>query len=110
VETDLRERSAGPRTVAGMPRADDRHPEIEWLPIPCPGRPGIAAAVSDFPFASGANITGAGRYSTDTFGGISILWIRFRLAALTGRFDDLAGSSGEPAGRFPMRGNTIVST
>jgi formyltetrahydrofolate deformylase len=93
-----------------MPRADDRHPEIGRLPIPRPGRPGIAAAVSNFPFASGANITGTGRYCTDTFGGIPFLWIRFHLAGLTDRFDNLAGSSGEPTGRFPMRGNTIVST
>jgi formyltetrahydrofolate hydrolase len=102
VETDLRARSAGRRTLGGH-GANDCRAEIGRLPITCLCPPGIVAAVSRFLFPNGANITASQQYSTDPFGGTFFLRIEFNLAALAGCFDDLAASFGELAGRFSVR-------
>ena len=98
METDLRAHSAGPMA---------QHPEIWRLPVTYPGRRRIAAAGFNSPFAS-ADIAGPSRCFTDTFGGILLLRIKYRPTRLIGHFADLAESLGEPAGRFLMRGKTIV--
>ncbi len=103
METDFRVRSAGRRTLASGQAAVDCRPEIGRLPITCPDRPGIAAAVSGFHFFNGANITKPQQHSTDMFGGTFFLRIEFHLAALAECFDDLAAGFGELAGRFSMR-------
>jgi len=100
VETDLRARPAdlracpaGPRTLAGRPRAGDRDAETGRARIPRPGWPGIAAAVSHVIFSSDVNITGAWRYAADPFGAISFTRIEIDLTGIAGR-------SGNPGGNF----------
>jgi hypothetical protein len=95
VKTDLRAYSAGP--------------EIGRLPIICPGRERIGAAISNIPFARGGDAAGSPRYFTDTFGSNFLIRIKFQPARPIGHFADLAGSTGKAAGRFRMRGKTIVS-
>jgi len=104
VETDFRTRSAGPGTSAAGRRVDGRHLEIGRPLITRPDRPGIAAAVSSFPFSSGANITESQRYCTDLFGGTFFIQIEFHRPALAARIGDLAWNSGELAGRFSPPG------
>jgi formyltetrahydrofolate deformylase len=103
VETDFRVRSAPPRTPGAAREADDRHAEAGRLLITRPDRPGIAAAVSGFPFSGGANSTGPGRYSTDPLCGAFFLPIEFHLTGLAKCFCDLAASPGEIAGGFSVR-------
>jgi formyltetrahydrofolate deformylase len=103
VETDFRARPSGPRTLDTGRRADDRHADIGRPLITCPDRVGIVAAVSSLLFSSGANITGSQQCSTDPFGGTFFFRIEFYLNTLDERFGDLAGSSGDLAGRFPAR-------
>ena len=61
--------------------------------ITCPDRPGIVAAVSQFLFEAGANITESQQYSTDPFGGTFFLRLEFHL-------DDLDARSGDLGERF----------
>jgi formyltetrahydrofolate deformylase len=103
VESDFRVRPAGLRTLGAVRLAGDRCTETGRLLITCPDRPGIVAAVSSFPFSSGANITESRQYSADPFGGTFFLRIEFRLAGLAKCFCNLAASFGEIADRFPVR-------
>src|SRR5436305_8632994 len=49
------------------------------LLITCPDRPGIIAAVSQFLFEAGANITRSDQYSSDPVGGTFFLRMEFTL-------------------------------
>jgi len=104
VETDFRVRSAGRRTPAAGRRDNGRHPEIRRPLITRPGRPGIAAAVSSLPFGSVATITESRRYRADPFAGNFFIRIEFRRPEFATRIADLAGNSGELAGRFSPPG------
>ena len=55
---------------------------IARLLITCPDRPGIVAAVSQFLFDHGANITESQQYSTDPFGGTFFLRLEFHADGL----------------------------
>ena len=103
METDLRVRSAGRRTLDSGHRAGDCRPETGRLLITCPDRPGIVAGASSFLFFNGANITEPQQRSTDPFGGTFFIRIQFHLAALAECSDVLAAGFGELAGRFSMR-------
>jgi hypothetical protein len=96
VETDLRAYSAGP--------------EIGRPPVTCPGRERIGAAISNFAFARGGDAAGSPRYFTDTFDSKFLIRIKFQPTRPIYHFADLAESTGETAGRFPVLGKTIVST
>src|SRR5215468_7627772 len=85
-------RGQEPRAVRSRP--DERYANVGRLVITCPDRPGIVAAVSQFLFEAGANITESQQYSTDPFGGTFFLRLEFHLDGL----DERAGELGE---RFP---------
>ncbi len=101
--TDFRVRPTGPRTLGAARRAGDRHTEIGRLPITCPDRQAIAAAVPGLLFSSGANITESRQHSAHPFGENFFLRIESRLTGLAKRFDDLPASFGEIAYRFSVR-------
>jgi formyltetrahydrofolate hydrolase len=61
---------AGRRRGQVRGRPDERYADVGRLVITCPDRPGIVAAVSQFLFEAGANITESQQYSTDPFGGM----------------------------------------
>ena len=105
MDTDFRARSAGPGAPGAGRRDDGRHPEIGRPLITYPDQLGIAAAVSSFPFGSGANITESQRYSTNPSGGNFFLQIEFHRPALAEHIGDLAWNSGELAGRFSPPGH-----
>jgi len=80
----------------------------EWhdarrLVITCPDRPGIVAAVSQFLFEAGANITESQQYSTDPFGGTFFLRLEFHLGGLDHRAGELGERFARMADRFSMR-------
>src|SRR5215831_14398267 len=79
------------RPLATRPEPDDRYADTGRLLITCPDRPGIVAAVSQFLFEAGANITESQQYSTDPFGGTFFLRLEFHLDGL----DERAGELGE---------------
>src|SRR5690348_10422140 len=82
---------------------DDRYADIGRLVITCPDRPGIVAAVSQFLFENGANITESQQYSTDPFGGTFFLRVEFHLDRLDRRASDLEERFAAMADRFSMR-------
>ncbi len=97
--------SASPR---GRPLAaghgpDDRYADVGRLLITCPDRPGIVAAVSQFLFDHGANITESQQYSTDPFGGTFFLRVEFHTDGLDHRAGELAQRFAGLAGQFAMR-------
>jgi formyltetrahydrofolate deformylase len=103
VESDVGELLRGPGAlpVAGPP--DDRYADTGRLLITCPDRPGIVAAVSNFLFASGANITESQQFSTDPFGGTFFLRVEFCLAGLADQGAGLAERFAGLADEFSMR-------
>jgi formyltetrahydrofolate deformylase len=91
------------------------------LLVSCPDQPGIVAAVSQFLFEHGANITESDQYSTDPEGGSFFLRTVFHRAGLSAMRDELerhfAAEVGQPfhmtwtfadAG-IPKRGAIMVS-
>lgn len=103
VETDVRVRSFLPRAPGAARGAGGRHAEAGRLLVARADRPGIAAAVSSFPFSGDANFTGSRRYSTDRLIGAFFLWNEFQLAREAECFRNPAVSFGEIAGRFSAR-------
>jgi formyltetrahydrofolate deformylase len=103
VESDVRSFSRGPGALPQPGLADDRYADTGRLLITCPDRPGIVAAVSNFLFAGGANITESQQFSTDPFGGTFFLRVEFCLAGLDGHFDDLTARFAGLADEFAMR-------
>src|ERR1700752_3119235 len=99
MESDVGALVHGPEPRAMRSRPDERHADdVGRLLITCPDRPGIVAAVSEFLFRNGANITESQQYSTDPFGGTFFLRLEFhadglaeQAAALEQRFAGLAG-------------------
>ncbi len=82
---------------------DDRYADVGRLVITCPDRPGIVAAVSQFLFEAGANITESQQYSTDPFGGTFFLRLEFHLGGLDQRAGELGERFARMADRFSMR-------
>jgi formyltetrahydrofolate deformylase len=105
VESDVAARPLGPGTLplAGPAGPDARYADIGRLLITCPDRPGIVAAVSNFLFERGANITESQQFSTDPFGGTFFLRVEFCLAGLEEHCAGLAAAFGALADRFSMR-------
>ena len=97
--------SASPR---GRPLAvghepDDRYANVGRLLITCPDRPGIVAAVSEFLFENGANITESQQYSTDPFGGTFFLRLEFHRDGLSDLAAGLERRFAGLADQFSMR-------
>src|SRR5215472_16972421 len=82
---------------------DDRYADVGRLLIACPDRPGIVAAVSQFLFDNGANITESQQYSTDPFGGTFFLRLEFHADGLDHRAAGLEHRFAALAGKFSMR-------
>jgi len=93
----------GPKPRAARSRPDERYADIGHLVITCPDRPGIVAAVSQFLFEAGANITESQQYSTDPFGGTFFLRLEFHLDDLGQRSGELGERFARMADRFSMR-------
>jgi formyltetrahydrofolate deformylase len=91
----------GPLAVAAG--TDDRYDGVGRLLITCPDRPGIVAAVSQFLFEAGANITESQQYSTDPFGGTFFLRVEFHLDGLADRATGLQQRFAGLADQFSMR-------
>jgi len=94
-------RGREPRALRGRP--DERYADVGRLVITCPDRPGIVAAVSQFLFEAGANITESQQYSTDPFGGTFFLRLEFHLDDLDARSGELGERFARMADRFSMR-------
>ena len=94
-------RGLEPRAVRSPP--DERYADVGRLVITCPDRPGIVAAVSQFLFENGANITESQQYSTDPFGGTFFLRVEFHLDGLDRRAGGLEERFAGMADRFSMR-------
>ena len=94
-------RGQEPRAVRSWP--DERYADVGRLVITCPDRPGIVAAVSQFLFEAGANITESQQYSTDPFGGTFFQRLEFHLDGLDARSGELAERFAATADRFSMR-------
>ena len=94
-------REPEPRAMRGRP--DERYADIGRLVITCPDRPGIVAAVSQFLFEAGANITESQQYSTDPFGGTFFLRLEFHLGGLDQRAGELGERFARMADLFSMR-------
>jgi formyltetrahydrofolate deformylase len=95
--------SRRPALLAASPGDDDRYTDTGRLLITCPDRPGIVAAVSNFLFARGANITESQQYSTDPSGGTFFLRLEFRLDGLEDHYASLAEQFASLADEFSMR-------
>ena len=97
--------SASPRgrPLAVRHEPDDRYADVGRLLITCPDRPGIVAAVSQFLFDNGANITESQQYSTDPFGGTFFLRLEFHRDGLSGLAADLEQRFAGLADEFSMR-------
>ena len=91
------------RPLAAGPEPDDRYADVGRLLITCPDRPGIVAAVSQFLFEAGANITESQQYSTDPFGGTFFLRLEFHADGLDQLAAGLEQRFAGLAGRFSMR-------
>ncbi len=94
-------RGPEPRTLRSRP--DERYADVGRLVITCPDRPGIVAAVSQFLFEAGANITESQQYSTDPFGGTFFQRLEFHLDGLEQRAGELGERFARMADRFSMR-------
>src|SRR5215467_15184923 len=77
------------RPLAVGHEPDERYADVGRLVITCPDRPGIVAAVSQFLFEAGANITESQQYSTDPFGGTFFQRLEFHLDGLDQRAGEL---------------------
>jgi len=103
VETDFSACSAGSGALGAGRWAHGRHADVWRLLTTCPGRTGIAFAVSSFLFTSGASVTKSQQYSADPFSGIFFPRIGLHLDAPAERFVNSAATAGEIAGTFPVR-------
>ena len=104
MESDVGALVHGPEPRALRSRPDERHADdVGRLVITCPDRPGIVAAVSQFLFEAGANITESQQYSTDPFGGTFFLRLEFHLDGLDQRAGELGERFARMADRFSMR-------
>ena len=103
MESDVGALVRGPEPRAMRSRPDERYADIGRLVITCPDRPGIVAAVSQFLFEAGANITESQQYSTDPFGGTFFLRLEFHLGGLDQRAGELGERFARMADRFSMR-------
>jgi formyltetrahydrofolate deformylase len=95
--------SRRPGLLAASARDSDRYTDTGRLLITCPDRPGIVAAVSNFLFERGANITESQQYSTDPSGGTFFLRLEFRLDGLERHYASLAERFARLADKFSMR-------
>ena len=103
MESDVGALVRGPKPRAVPSRPDERYADVGRLVITCPDRPGIVAAVSQFLFEAGANITESQQYSTDPFGGTFFLRLEFHLGGLDERAGELGERFARMADRFSMR-------
>ena len=103
MESDVGALVRGPEPRAVRSRPDVRYADVGRLVITCPDRPGIVAAVSQFLFEAGANITESQQYSTDPFGGTFFQRLEFHLDGLDARSGELAERFAATADRFSMR-------
>jgi formyltetrahydrofolate deformylase len=103
MESDVGALVRGPEPRAVRSRPDGRYADVGRLVITCPDRPGIVAAVSQFLFEAGANITESQQYSTDPFGGTFFLRLEFHLDGLGQRAGELGDRFARMADRFSMR-------
>jgi len=103
MESDVDALVRGPEPRAVRSRPDERYADVGRLVITCPDRPGIVAAVSEFLFEAGANITESQQYSTDPFGGTFFLRLEFHLDDLGQRSGELGERFARMADRFSMR-------
>ena len=103
MESDVGALVRGPEPRAVRSRPDERYADVGRLVITCPDRPGIVAAVSQFLFEAGANITESQQYSTDPFGGTFFQRLEFHLDGLDARSGELAERFAATADRFSMR-------
>jgi formyltetrahydrofolate deformylase len=103
MESDVGALVRGPEPRAMRSRPDERYADVGRLMITCPDRPGIVAAVSQFLFEGGANITESQQYSTDPFGGTFFLRLEFHLGGLDQRAGELGERFARMADRFSMR-------
>jgi formyltetrahydrofolate deformylase len=103
MESDVGAPVRGPRARAVRSRPDERYADVGRLVITCPDRPGIVAAVSQFLFEAGANITESQQYSTDPFGGTFFQRLEFHLGGLDQRAGELGERFAAMADRFSMR-------
>jgi len=103
MESDVGALVRGPEPRAVRSRPDERYADVGRLVITCPDRPGIVAAVSQFLFEAGANITESQQYSTDPFGGAFFLRLEFHLDGLDQRSGELGERFARMADRFSMR-------
>jgi len=86
------------------PAQDDRSRTIARLLITCADRPGIVAAVSQFIFSHGANITQLDQHSTDPEGGTLFMRLEFQTPHLDlGREALMAAFRTVVADPFEMR-------
>ncbi len=91
------------RLLAAGPVPDDRYENVGRLLITCPDRPGIVAAVSQFLFENGANITESQQYSTDPHRGTFFLRLEFHADGLDHLAAGLERRFAGLAGQFSMR-------
>jgi len=103
MESDAGTVMRGPLPAAARRGPDERYADVGRLVITCPDRPGIVAAVSEFLFEAGANITESQQYSTDPFGGTFFLRVEFHLGGLGRRAGELEDRFAGLADRFSMR-------
>src|SRR5258708_33638145 len=103
MESDVGELIQGPVPRAARHEPDEHYADVGRLVITCPDRPGIVAAVSEFLFEAGANITESQQYSTDPFGGTFFLRLEFHLDGLADRASGLGQRFVALADRFSMR-------
>src|SRR5260370_34749945 len=102
MESDVGELIQGPVPRAARHEPDERYADVGRLVITCPDRPGIVAAVSEFLFEAGANITESQQYSTDPFGGTFFLRVEFHLGGLDRRDRGRADPVSAMAGPFSL--------
>ncbi|HEV2371047.1 MAG TPA: formyltetrahydrofolate deformylase [Streptosporangiaceae bacterium] len=108
MEPDRRRAAPGTALLEAAAQADERYADTGRLVIACPDRPGIVAAVSNFLFQQGANITESQQFSTDPYstdpaGGTFYLRMEFTLEGLAKRADELAAEFAGFADRSAMR-------
>src|SRR6516225_1165730 len=103
MESDVGALVRGPEPRAVRSRPDERYADVGRLVITCPDRPGIVAAVSQFLFEAGANITESQQYSTDPFGGTFFLRLEFHADGLDQLAAGLEQRFAGLADQFSMR-------
>src|SRR5262252_2789814 len=103
MESDVGALVRGPEPHALRSRPDERYADVGRLLITCPDRPGIVAAVSQFLFEAGANITESQQYSTDPFGGTFFLRLEFHADGLDQLVTELEQRFAGLADKFSMR-------